>query len=1503
MTADKEGVYSYTVSPDININNWNVRLTDNTGCSKCYSIKSLLQSDIAKEEPKENTDIDETAEPTTTTEVMDWSKLSSDKWIFDSSSPEIKFSYDKGEIGEDDSVLYYNNEGGNLTIDITDDGSLKNTKVVEEYKSTDTGEYDEPQIYSSDSFSSITLKKQYQIDTKKLKTGWYKYTVTAQDFAGNDASVKSIEIYVDHAEPTGSISVIAPTSPNFVALEDETSSETQNWIREKDASGNYIPVTFRFDAERKGSKIKKMTLRVIGKNNQSKYFEFSAKKGQITEENGVCYVTAMISTDSSSKDYLEFTENNTYEVKAEIEAASRNKSQEISYTLHVDTENPVVENFTVEKKNSAAETILNVLTFGVFANDSLKLTVKVKDGQNDIGLDHVNISYIDVDGKNVSKEMSGGEGGVYTCELDIDTKVFQSNIVVEAVDKISKSSKNAPNIQNTTGDKQTQNGNTFVMLETVAPTLQVVLPPTDSSARNDNQIWYRQHSNSDSDAEKYIEVIVQDTDSGVQQVNMIINGVSIDHIAPERQTNGLVSDIERDNKKLFDYESSKTMGENERTSLCDKFHFFYSTESIADKINANEDGSYEIEFTVVDNAGNVTTTPINADGISYSDSKVIYCRDVVAPNVVQFIFDPASVDDISQVNQDDFIQKLEYGYYFKTSFDVMIISDDTTPSSGLDSAIFRLVPYENGELKPESVSSPVQISNGVAKYTIPAGFKGQIYGKVYDKVNNTSEERTPQGFVIDETAPTITIEPLPEQSAGKDANQNNIYTNTVQFRVTISDTQSGLRNIKYSKSSELDSHDEIITDISNDAGSSENKLLANGWEITGTDVNLVSEVSRVFTFDKDDNDICMTFNATDRSGNECEPKSSEKFTIDTIAPQISIVNQSHPINGMYYNSAIQFAITVSERNFSPDLIIANIRNAFTDITPSISFGSEESNMSSHTATVSFPEGDYYFSLSGTDLGGHKASISYNGDEASEYFTTSFNVDLTAPKIQTNFKSFGKDEESEVYFNKEQTAEIIVTEHNFVNSDMSIIVEYKNPGSSHVTDGLWSEIGYDGSKWINDGDKHTLTIPFSSDGVYRIRMNPKDRAGNSGEFADGSPDHTTIFELDSQSPTYERRNADSTTDAKFVKTPFCDVYDEKRKDEAPPTVEFDDVNFDKIEVTAVVYTPTYENGKELGIIEINPVYKQLSQPVSSKKFTLTNFDQDGVYALTFVAVDKAGNKSEPINNTYFRMVDTDVLAYIYNSQIGDKNSKDKNKQPSGYYSLMNTDGKAISKKATDFEDLDILVIKPTSDKQAGSLVLREDEKKYSPYDYSAFNVEEESISETATMLKMHLPGEYFSETFRDDGLNTRMYLSVSIRDDVYLDLASIHIDNEAPAASIPDEFKNWHNYFFEREQTITLTDISELLDDEKTKVYECPRNGDRIEIPHTYDSEKGTFSFTLSKGVHHIDISLVDEAGNEWNIDRVKYVRVGNFRLYLGGGIALGIGAVVAFILIRRKRRG
>lgn len=117
------------------------------------------------------------------------------------------------------------------------------------------------------------------------------------------------------------------------------------------------------------------------------------------------------------------------------------------------------------------------------------------------------------------------------------------------------------------------------------------------------------------------------------------------------------------------------------------------------------------------------------------------------------------------------------------------------------------------------------------------------------------------------------------------------------------------------------------------------------------------------------------------------------------------------------------------------------------------------------------------------------------------------------------------------------------------------------------------------------------------------------------------------------------------------------------------------------------------------------------------------------------------------------------------------------------------------------------------------------------------------------------------------------------------------------------FVNWHNYLFTDETTITLTNISETLNKDLCKVYECPRDGDRTEIEFNYNKDTKTLSFILKEGLHNIDITLVDEAGNEWNVDRVKYLRVGNFRLYLGiGAVVVIAGVVVTIVLLRKRKR-
>jgi len=54
------------------------------------------------------------------------------------------------------------------------------------------------------------------------------------------------------------------------------------------------------------------------------------------------------------------------------------------------------------------------------------------------------------------------------------------------------------------------------------------------------------------------------------------------------------------------------------------------------------------------------------------------------------------------------------------------------------------------------------------------------------------------------------------------------------------------------------------------------------------DQNLVTKVTKVFTFSSDNNDIFLTFDASDRSGNKKENIRTEKVTIDKTAPVINV---------------------------------------------------------------------------------------------------------------------------------------------------------------------------------------------------------------------------------------------------------------------------------------------------------------------------------------------------------------------------------------------------------------------------------------------------------------------------------------------------------------------------------------------------------------------------------------------------------------------------------------
>ena len=192
-----------------------------------------------------------------------------------------------------------------------------------------------------------------------------------------------------------------------------------------------------------------------------------------------------------------------------------------------------------------------------------------------------------------------------------------------------------------------------------------------------------------------------------------------------------------------------------------------------------------------------------------------------------------------------------------------------------------------------------------------------------------------------------------------------------------------------------------------------------------------------------------------------------------------------------------------------------------------------------------------------------------GNVGTPYSQSRFIIDKTSPKISNNFESFGSIDYENIYYNASQKnsakAEITVVETNFSPGDMNIVVYYQPAGSKHTDTGAnWTNYYYS-SDWKDIGDNtHTLNIPFTEDGVYKIVMAPVDRAGNAGDFSKGQnsqyPAKTAIFEADYTVPIIVSRNENSV---KADNVTFYDLYDFDRRNDAAPTVVFEDINIDRI----------------------------------------------------------------------------------------------------------------------------------------------------------------------------------------------------------------------------------------------------------------------------------------------------------------------------------------------------
>ena len=434
--------------------------------------------------------------------------------------------------------------------------------------------------------------------------------------------------------------------------------------------------------------------------------------------------------------------------------------------------------------------------------------------------------------------------------------------------------------------------------------------------------------------------------------------------------------------------------------------------------------------------------------------------------------------------------------------------------------------------------------------------------------------------------------------------------------------------------------------------------------------------------------------------------------------------------------------------------------------------------------------------------------------------------------------------------------------------MGITIYCKPAGSPHTDDG-WKVYPFNPDWKDEGGDRHTLTIRFKEDNVYKVVMNPSDRAGNKAEFKVGGkkyPNNTAIFEVDYTAPVICARNEKSVaaTDVSFM-----DYYDYERRSEDVPKVTFEDTNIDHVTFKLHKYTPNYSEGMNMGVIapieDEGKIRTLVPDTDNRMAYTLSDFANDGIYSVKLVAYDKAGNRSELNDNTYVRMIDpaTKVLAYIEDS---DKNNG------TGWYSIEDENG-PISKQPESFSDLSIVVFSKYND---DSKILLMDKNTEAVTD-TEITAEDDCLFDREMYgigaYRYVLHGRYFSEKYTADA-DTNLYLLVENAGQKR-ELGEIYIDNTDPRCDVPSNFRNWGYISGSGTQVLHFDNISEILDTDSTVAYV---DGKTVSITQEgdlrYDATTRRLSLRLRPGKHTVGVKLVDKAKNTSSIQEVQHLAVG-----------------------------
>lgn len=1158
---------------------------------------------------------------------------SADKLIFiDKTVPKVtKFHFEDGSNAGDKILSFltfgiYHNDKIKVTVSATDEtvnGVATGVKAITLYNGTESIRPDNLE----NGEATFTLNRDSQS---------YKLSATATDNVGNiskywtfnGVDVISFEKGRDFDDHDLSSYDKAPTWDNFEVVATDKKPEVKiNDITPLENTYKYTDNGNMYFSS--GANIKfTVTDEISGIKNVEVYLDGDGKDKSGTPLD----VTSKSEGGPASYDQLEDkTESDTFscstgdlaEGEHTIYIYAQNNSGNslnggcVPKTFYVDKTPSKITGFTFSNKKSDGDKLLTFLTFGIYHNEEIKVTVAAEDptvngvssgvksitlynGEDEIKPDKYgnNQAYFTLPNSDsayhiyaTTTDNVDNEGKFYT----FNTKNFGTNYKDYRKGSVTFDS-SCLSSYDTKGDvKEDQ------LAEIVSSNQKPEIKDFKLSATNgldavnlNGNNWYS------SDVKTEFSV-----DGGLSGIN------SVKLFVDTYEENAKITEFPQDNGNGADKEISMVT-----SNESDSNNSTGSSSAVFGHLNdsyftapARKGKITEAEFIYLTNpkrelseGKHTITIFVRSNNYEFSYVQKTFYVDRSTPKVTKFEFSPTVTNNS---NDKPVENKNAYGYYVNQKTRVTVTAADTKtdvkPVSGVKEIFYKAVDFKGKTILNESKSVN---SNNSVSFDVEPNFKGYIYAYAVDNVYNGSKDAKyngkvadkrefhPDGLVVENgemhaKSSGITAT-LPNSSYS--ANGNPLYSGDITIPVTVTDSYSGIKQIEYSVKSNYDTQNNQsqTVDIANSVSGSS----VGGWSFDEKDNNLVTQMSRNITVNNNSNDIVLTVKLTDRAGNKTEIE--KKFSIDKTKPVIDVKydNNEHTTYGGndYYKADRTATVTVTERNFDESLVEAAImRNGgrYTTIGGwTHNNNTADPDKSTHVAKIVYnTDGDFTFDIAVKD----KAMNS-----ADKFTQQKFTVDKTAPVIDVSFDN--NSAKNGNYYKADRTATIKITEHNFNSGSQYVNIPVTAEGATAP-----SVVGWSGS-----GDDHNATVSFNKDGKYSFTVDYTDLAGNKAVQK-----KVDSFYIDKTAPEVEITGVADHQAYNGTVAPVVTYKDDNFTDDH-------DFRFTKININGKSEDTSkfdYDTGGN-GVTEFIYKYRDFAEVL----------ENDGIYNFTVELSDKAGNST-------------------------------------------------------------------------------------------------------------------------------------------------------------------------------------------------------------------------------------------------------------------------------------